>query len=351
MKTWLNNPQIHALKATRALRPKLMPPWWAALLVSCAIAPAFAQSSGTASAGSSAGGTLNVTVEESVSDDATNPPPAPRPKAAGRRGARATVAGPEIRATPHVRNLNVNTGAWTGPGKSGPQTAFVQAKSMEPKVKTELAEDMAVMARILDKAAGVNDVKRVAAMNVTISVLGSAQAARNLYLDDYGLVFFVTTPVVLVAPGGEAGEKKLASTSSDWEEAKRDLEGTREPSDVWFEQENQTTEEYDAQKVEQLKNGLIEALKNATHLRHLKANDRIVVLVNSSGSAGGNQNIWVGTHGRMDLLDVNTTGGRGTGTEEKHTLTITVKKEDVDAFANGKMAAEDFRKKVTIVND
>ena len=53
----------------------------------------------------------------------------------------------------------------------------------------------------------------------------------------------------------------------------------------------------------------------------------------------------------MDLLEVNDPASRKAKAGERRALTITVRKGDVDAFASGKMTAEDFRKKALIVND
>lgn len=354
MKTWFDYSQLQARHAVRVWRSKLMPPWWAAMLVSCAITSAFAQSSGAVAAESGSSSSITVRVDESASEDAANAPavpPAPSPRTAGRKGARAAGAGLEIRATPHIEHLDINGASRLSGGRHAPQTAFVQSKSMERKAKADLAEDMAVMARILDKAAGVNEPKGVAAMNVTISLLGTPPAARNLYLDDYGLVFFVTTRLALQPVPEETVDPKASATSSDWEEAKQDLYGTQQPADEWFVQEVVPAKEYDAQKVDQLKNAVLEALKNATHVRHLNPLDRIVVLISSGGPAGANPPIWVGSRGRMDLIDVKNPAVRNAKADEKSALTITVRKADVDAFASGNMTAEDFRKKALIVND
>lgn len=139
----------------------------------------------------------------------------------------------------------------------------------------------------------------------------------------------------------------------------------------------------DAEKGEELKRGLIEALKHAANIRGLKPEEWIIVTVIgaaplSYGGAGGsdlgfgpNLNPYVrgvdsstvaaqvqagqdasgvdgyggfGGYGGMDLI-----GGFGRmGPSSAAVLTMRVKKAAVDNFASGALEAEEFRNQVQI---
>ena len=107
-------------------------------------------------------------------------------------------------------------------------------------------------------------------------------------------------------------------------------------------------EEYDERKVNTLKDTVLEALKNATHIRGLKGDDSITVCVFGGGAA----------------LPVKAMNGNKPGPgvpkpkevyvperpEPRSTmLTIRVKKADVDSFAKDKVNLDDFRKKAKIM--
>jgi hypothetical protein len=187
---------------------------------------------------------------------------------------------------------------------------------------------------------------------VPLRLFGNPNARRALYLDDFGVIFMLDTRLRLQAVESAAADKKTAvDAHSEWEEAKREIKGIGNPPEDWPMNETDSAEPYDSKQVEQLKNSVIEALKNGNHLRHLKSGDRIVVVISSQ--AGGDQNGMpiVSMQGPGNVRIVKTQVISDAESGDKHTLTITVKKEDVDSFAEGKISADDFRKKALIVND
>ena len=108
---------------------------------------------------------------------------------------------------------------------------------------------------------------------------------------------------------------------------------------------------FDPKRVENLKESLLDSLKNAANVRGLKEDDYVTVVVRS-GEGGPDTLV------RRFMIDGNGPGGVATGGPEegepfkqpsrsKSTLTMRVKKADIDAFAKGKLDTDGFRKKVS----
>jgi len=227
-------------------------------------------------------------------------------------------------------------------------------------------EDLNVMARILEKAlapGAETDDRR--AMGIAISSLGSPPSApRNLYLEGYGAVFFLDVSFPLLPPPKKSEEAKAkAPVSSEWEEARREIDAARSPEPrgngvVGWASRNSPRGgvEYDADKVERLKDDLLESLKNATHIRDLKPEESITVVV--TGTAGNRAQRFVtrknsgdGRNNRIAIEEyhheiVRAPGAPGARSES--TMTLRVKKSDADAFAAGKLDLEEFRKRATV---
>jgi hypothetical protein len=106
----------------------------------------------------------------------------------------------------------------------------------EPKADTLLQtrEDLAILSRILRKAAGRTD-GQPEAMGIVLSALPGLQQPQAMYLGGYGAVFVLNVQFPL-APAAEV-EKKPAEKTADttWEEARRELYGPkRSPDAVWL---------------------------------------------------------------------------------------------------------------------
>jgi hypothetical protein len=275
------------------------------------------------------------------------------------------------------------------PGNSGGpgRTLVIRSGDGEPGTQAALEEDMAVMAHIFDKAIaekiGPGNRERTA-MGINVYFGPNADSIRNLYLDGYGALFTLRVNFPLLAPPkvSEVPKEKPATTS-EWEEAKREVysrdEGRTIPSRTMrlpgpFE----AGEEYSEQKVAQLKDALLESLKSAANIRNLKSDDSITVCVfGGPGMASGFYRASSGGRGAPQRPPANppapgaqvpptvdpTTGLPVPSTEpfpvgatsrvagwpaRGSILTIRVKKSDVDAFAKGKLDLDQFRKKASM---
>jgi len=111
-------------------------------------------------------------------------------------------------------------------------------------------------------------------------------------------------------------------------------------------------QEYDEKKVEDLQEGLLEALKNATNIRNLKPDETLTVCVFGGASAGPRKARTVRASPKPApdapeeevFVSIRDDGVPARGT----IMTIRVKKSDADGFAKGELNADEFRKRASI---
>ena len=227
------------------------------------------------------------------------------------------------------------------------RTLVVQSSELAPAALADAEEDMSVMALILRKATGARTDDRRMALGIEVdsNVFGSSSGARNIYLEGYGALFLLGVRFPLLAPTETTSEKETKDeTSNEWVDARDELlNGGEHPRfQVAFDAltrlaNRQPTEDYDADKVEDLKTGLFQALKNASHIRALKATDYVTVVIQGGDTI------------RAERV-VGKSGGRARSENRpsETVMTIRVHKPDIDAFAKGTLALEGFRKKASI---
>jgi len=219
----------------------------------------------------------------------------------------------------------------------------VRSLDMDPKDEGNLEEDLAVMARLLDKA--LEDLPGSqahghTAMGINLFVTPNSETKRSMYLEGYGALFLLNVGFPVVAPASSAQEEKPSGDSA-WEEARQELYGqSAEPQTV-----TGPAEEFSEEKVSRLKETLLRALKNATNMRGLEGNITVCVLAGANllptriwrldGAPGGTA---------AEVLTANTDAAQSRET----VLTIKVTKADVDAFAKGQLKFDDFRKRAKI---
>jgi hypothetical protein len=228
----------------------------------------------------------------------------------------------------------------------GGRTLIIQSSDADPKTYANLEEDLSVMYRILSKTRKQDETGfRLE------SVLGSAgSSVKSMYIEGYGAIFMLGVRFPLVAPQASQEEPKPKdATSEEWERAKKEIY-SRNTFEVDFDhvwrKMGGPAEEYDAQKVEELTVGILEGLKNATHIRNLKSDEYVTVAV--LGAEAGKVRTTVEQEdreeegkGKRKTRVESVSSGRG-----ESTMTIRAKKSEIDDFAKGKLNLEGFRKKV-----
>ena len=252
----------------------------------------------------------------------------------------------------------------TGSGSGTPaRTLVIPRDGADPKSLSDMEEDLSVMSHIIDKAASSRDEKSARAMGISIhGPLSSSAAPRTLYLDGYGALFFLNVNFPLLPPPTKKEDTQpKEETSTEWEDARRELfQPSSYSSDLprlfavdqganafAFSTGGQP-EEYDADKVEELKKSLITSLKNAVHIRKLKGDETVTIVVTGRGPVTemkSNLRRTSGTRSPNVWTTTRSTGGDSKGTK----LIVRAKKSDIEAFQKDKTSLDDFRKKVTVM--
>ena len=235
------------------------------------------------------------------------------------------------------------------------------AKSLD-----ETEEDLNIMARILEKAASTRDQRNAHAMGIIINAPFSGRVLpQNLYLEGYGALFLLNVNYPLLPPPSPKPEEAETKepTNSEWEEARREL---YRPPGWTFEYDwsdkapgvvgalpGISGEKYDAGKVETLKKELISALKNAAHIRKLKSDETVVIVVAGRGVSAQSKPIPVeskpapktATRARVVPARPLRLGSETPGTK----LILRARKSDIENFQKEKLSLAEFRKKVSIM--
>jgi len=216
-----------------------------------------------------------------------------------------------------------------------------------------LREELAIMARLFAKAADPETGKRNAfRVDLWQFGLGKGRDLDALDLDGYGAVFLLAVDFPLVDAPKAAEKKDAAKADKDaaWEQARRELTGKGgDLSDDLEHDDDPEPAKFDAEKVAGLRKRLAETFRHAANLKSVKAGEQVVVQVVGKALRHTSGNL----PPRMDPLlarryglDPEATpppaGGPSTAT-----LTLRAKKSDVDAFAAGRLTAEEFGKKLT----
>lgn len=241
------------------------------------------------------------------------------------------------------------------------RTLVVSPKTTDPKAITEIEEDLAVMSRLLNKEVEKevgSDPSR--AMGIVITSWGNeTKAPEAIYLEGYGALFTLNVNFPLTPPPDDQPEKKTAAPAdSEWDRARLEVFGGNEandPMNVFLAPGGHAPgPEYDADKVDNLKRAVLNTLRNATNIRILKPEDYVNVAVLSypnrlgGGGAYGMAHATVTVTTTKDGQTVTKTTENSTDAWRQSTLTVRVKKADLDSYANGKLTLDELHKKAAI---
>jgi len=209
-------------------------------------------------------------------------------------------------------------------------------------------EDWQIMQRILEKAVTQHDgPKRAMGITVRVPFHGMGEP-RDVYLDGYGAVFFLDVGFPLMAPATmKEDAQPKDNTKAEWDEAKRELNHPSEPFVFnWSESDGPRAprEDYSADKVEDLKKNILLALKNAAHIKALKSDETVTVIVTGAAPAG---KVKIKPRPSSDS-NPNPPSRRENEDKKVARLLIRAKKSDAESFLKEKLTLEDFRKKATV---
>lgn len=265
-------------------------------------------------------------------------------------------------------------GAYVGFGSRTAGTDAVRilrTSEADPKTTAQVREDLAVMVRLLDKAAsGKSSASHEArVMGLDLMFLGGGAPARAVYLEDYGAIFAVPVNVALMPPAEKSASASPPKTEEDseWEQARREVVGGGRKGGSGFrvlESLNLADRDgrvapYSESKVTELQTAVLQALKNAGRIRDLKPTDRVLVCLNGPGPAGPKDSNArrVRAEKRVEIhigdAAPNVPSTRVINRDEPEgikgsTMNIQVTKADAEAFASGGINLQEFRSRVKI---
>ncbi|MGZ8939815.1 MAG: hypothetical protein ACXW32_11440 [Limisphaerales bacterium] len=219
---------------------------------------------------------------------------------------------------------------------------IIKSGRTDAKVREQLKEDLLVMCRIIEKSARehLSDVHKAAGIDL-LALGGGNRSVRTVYLDDYGVIFTLNARIPLRNEAkAEELEEKETPLNEEWEETKNELFGQRRKARRL---QASPLPAYDEEDVQDLKNELLDAMRNAANIRNLKPNDWITIAV--SGPAQMERELFqvesrvealAGGHPKVDVIAVDEQDGNDS------TMILRAKKSDLDAVGKKTLSQEEM---------
>jgi len=228
-------------------------------------------------------------------------------------------------AVPHIPLL--------GHSHSG-TVLVVPAAELKPENLAEITEDMTVMSRIFDNKLSQ---ARLSTARASLFVgfdpfsVHNSGTTEAIYLEGYAALFLMKVNFPL-SPSPEAQEEeKTEEEDIDllWKETKQQIYAPEE-ADRRRRTDDRPEEKYDAEKVEELKETLIKALKHAANIRALKPDQSVILTVIGDQSQSGRMVVRRSYRYGRDRRVVLPEPGDETGSFLPTVLTICAEKSDID---------------------
>src|SRR5205823_5310428 len=144
--------------------------------------------------------------------------------------------------------------------------------------------DLTVMMRILEKSANAKADGPPTAAGIALFSFTQPSSPRAFYLDGYGAMFVLNVRFPLLAPENRNSVEHTNDTSnSEWERAKDEVYGRRGPALDEIRAKAAQGEEFNGERVEKLKDQIMDDLVNAKNIRNLKPDDYVTVVVLGGG--------------------------------------------------------------------
>ncbi|MHC4113305.1 MAG: hypothetical protein ACYSUY_19715 [Planctomycetota bacterium] len=238
-----------------------------------------------------------------------------------------------------------------------------------------ITQDLQVMAHIFHKIFAGPQLVEGIFMNYGDFFGRGSRATEAVYLQGYGALFLMEVNIPLSSPPKAKEQEQDENTEkadSVWKQAQQEIFHTPPTRST---RTFDSTEIYNAEKVEELKSRLIKALKHAANMKNLEPDELIILTAIGKGrsysgdvysygrASGGGYSSGLSDYEGVGATNVgrnySRTRGRygttrivtgGTGGASSTVLTIRAKKSDIDAFAKGDLDYDKFREKVQILS-
>jgi len=249
-------------------------------------------------------------------------------------------------------------------GAASPPPLFVvPAREMTVEELTEISEDITVMGRILEnRLRQANLLPDAQGLEVFVTRGYRAAFGRDgnvpphMYLQGYGVVFAINVDLPL-APGPHVETEELIEPADEsdpvWVRTREELYQPQRPKRRSAAEE--AAPKYSAERLETLKTTIINTLVHAANMRHLSADEAMVVTITGPTTlraelakrkiVGGPQ---AGPEDWLNLLQGEIAGIPVTGSSTA--LTIRAKGSDIKALAQGDLTDEQFRQRVQVIS-
>ncbi|MFH1718207.1 MAG: hypothetical protein ABIF19_12710 [Planctomycetota bacterium] len=278
---------------------------------------------------------------------------------------------PSVRSTGgSISDVRRRLSRWPRTGSAGTVLVIPSAEITTEELIT-VTEDLNVMSRIFE-----NNLEQARISPVGTSLflsedhafgrlLGMDRSAmQSMYLQGYGVLFlmkvdFPLSPPAEVQQEEQTKEQEAEKTDPVWDQTRRRM---YEPDEAGRDKPDEPKEKYDAEKVENLKTALVQALKHAANIRNLKPDESVILTVAGSAQTTGSSISTVAVAGKNLIVTERHDGGavttrlvQGTspgdiGPSSPAILVIRAKKSDIDGFAKGDLDADQFRRRVSIIS-
>ena len=264
---------------------------------------------------------------------------------------------------------------WTvgGGGRPAPEqespVSLIAFGQTDQKVLDETAEDLNILSLILSRkleqafASSPREYK----LGIPMLLKSRGRKVEASYFKGFGAMLNLRVPFPVAASAAQENPGQTEQPESEWEAARSALAAGEGASPVWESARDDETGNYDGKLVETLKRQVVDALRNASNLRHLGADDWIIVNITGAAipSSRRSQGIGAGQQGMggapppkpgpapatpfpQETEDL-TPGGVGfmpdaLTTNRATIMNVRIRKASAEALAAHKISEEDFAK-------
>ena len=173
----------------------------------------------------------------------------------------------------------------------------IPTQEMDGLEIASVREDISIMSRILDKAIAPEIIETSIYEDTTDSqtlinmirtgepIAPRQNLTEGMYIAGFGAVFSMRVNFPLRRPSnGPEPKDSIADSNNVWEQTRREIVTPAAARGIVQEARiRQQRPPYDARRVEELKNKLIESIKHASNIRALKSDDWIIISVTGPG--------------------------------------------------------------------
>ena len=255
------------------------------------------------------------------------------------------------------------TNSMFGSGGSGGSILVIPSEKMSNEDILAMNEDMTVMSRILRQQLGQETKYGMmgygsrGGMYFGFDPFASRRKgmAEAMYLDGYGILFLIKVDFPLSPPEQKSEEEEEETVQEDvdpvWEETRRDLYEPQEDRER-RRRAQESEQEYDVEKVENLKASLIKVLKHATNIRGLQQDESVILTIIGNEESSHSHAVIVSqkitVNGEKSRV-IGTPTSVETGIPAPTMLVIRAKKTDIDDFANDDINLEQFHERIQVL--